>query len=212
MTHKSKHHKQDAKEIPVKPGKSAAREWGEAIIIAGLLAIFLRTFFFQIYKIPTTSMVPVLMPGDKIFVSKMHYGPRLPFINKRVWSMREPKRGEVVVFVPPQEAVKPWYVRKQYIKRLIGLPGDKVLIRQGNIYINGEIVLDAQIARNYYYNQGDYAKSGKDVVVPEGKYFFMGDNSISSLDSRFWGFANEEDIVGKAVFIWWPYKRIGMVE
>jgi len=212
MTHKSKHHKQDVKEPSVKPVKSAAREWGEAIIIAGLLAIFLRTFFFQIYKIPTTSMVPVLMPGDKIFVSKMHYGPRLPFINKRIPGLREPKRGEVVVFVPPQEAVKPWYVRKQYIKRLIGLPGDKVLIRQGNIYINGEIVLDPRIARNYYYNQGEFAQPGKEIVVPEGKYFFMGDNSISSLDSRFWGFADKQDIVGKAIFIWWPYKRIGMIE
>jgi len=217
MTHKSKHHKDDQKsgdKMPAKkPGvKSAAREWAEAIIIAGLLAVFLRTFFFQIYKIPTTSMVPVLMPGDKIFVSKVHYGPRLPFINTRIKGMRKPLRGEVVVFVPPQEAVKPWYIRKQYIKRLIGLPGDRVLIRQGNIYINGAIVLDAHMARNYYYNQGDFAKTGQEIVVPEGKYFFLGDNSISSLDSRFWGFADEKDIVGKAVFIWWPYKRIGMVE
>jgi signal peptidase I len=215
MTHKSKHHKNDhTTDEPVKkPGvKSVAREWGEAIVIAGALAIFLRTLFFQIYMIPTTSMAPILMPGDKIFVSKVHYGPRLPIVNIRIKGMRKPMRGEVVVFVPPPEAVKPWYIRKQYIKRLIGLPGDRVLIRQGNIYINGAIVLDTRVARNYYYNQGDYAKTGQEIVVPEGKYFFLGDNSISSLDSRFWGFADEKDIVGKAVFIWWPIKRIGMVE
>ncbi len=210
VTHKSKHHKFD--QPPVKAGKSALREWGEAIIIAGALAIFLRTFFFQIYKIPTTSMVTVLLPGDKIFVSKIHYGPRLPIVDWRIKGFAKPQRGEVVVFVPPQEAVKPWYIRKQFIKRLIGLPGDRVLIRQGNIYINGEMLLDPRISRHYYYNQGDYAQEGKELVVPPGKYFFLGDNSISSLDSRFWGFADERDLVGKAIFIWWPYNRIGMVE
>jgi signal peptidase I len=191
--------------------KSAVREWVEAIVIAAALAIFLRTFFFQIYKIPTTSMVPVLLPGDKIFVSKVHYGPKLPFGDWRIAGKHKPHRGEVVVFVPPQEAVKPWYVRKQYIKRLIGEPGDRVGIERGIIYINGKMLNDQRMARNYYYNQGDYGKEGKEIVVPEGKYFFMGDNSISSLDSRFWGFADEKNIVGKAIFIWWPAKRIGVI-
>jgi len=213
MTHKSKHHQaQRLSENPAKPQKSQAREWAEAIIIAAVLAIFLRTFFFQVYKIPTTSMVPVLMPGDKIFVSKVHYGPKLPIVNWRIPGKRKPQRGEVVVFVPPQESVRPWYVRKQYIKRLIGLPGDRVLIKQGNLYINGELMTDPRITRNYYYNQGVYGKDGKEVTVPEGNYFFMGDNSISSLDSRFWGFAKQEDIVGKAIFIWWPYKRIKVID
>lgn len=213
MTHKSKHHIRHETDIKVKPaGKSVVREWIEAIVIAAALAVFLRTFFFQIYKIPTTSMVPILTPGDKIFVSKMHYGPKIPFTDWRIPGKRKPLRGEVVVFVPPQEAVKPWYTRKQYIKRLIGLPGDHIKIAAGNIYVNGQIVTDSRIARNYYYNLGEYGKEGKEIIVPNKHYFFLGDNSISSLDSRFWGFADEDQIVGKAMFIWWPYNRIRGVE
>ncbi len=192
--------------------KSTLREWVESILIAAALAIFLRTFFFQIYKIPTTSMVPTLMPGDKIFVSKLIYGPKVPFTEWRIAGLRKPKRTEVIVFVPPQEKSKPLFKRKQYIKRLIGVAGDRILIKKGNIYVNGKEVVEPEIARNYYYNQGDYAAEGKETIVPEGKYFFLGDNSISSLDGRFWGFADEKDIIGKAIFIWWPMKRVTMIE
>lgn len=190
--------------------KSVLREWIEAAIIAGALAIFLRTFFFQIYKIPTTSMVPTLMPGDKIFVSKMVYGPRVPFTSLRFPGFRKPKKGDIVVFVPPQEKGKFW--PKRYVKRLIGLEGDRILIKDGNLYINGKIVVDPLIARNYYYNQGEYAPKGKEIIVPDGECFFLGDNSINSQDSRIWGFAQEDDIVGKAILIWWPPKRIGMID
>lgn len=186
--------------------KSALREWIESIIVAAALAIFVRTFFFQIYKIPTTSMVPTLMPGDKIFVSKVTYGPKVPFTPLRFPGLRKPSKAEVVVFVPPQDR------KKVYIKRLIGSAGDKISIKDGNIFINDKIFADPRVARNYYYNQGEYGKEAIDMVVPTGKYFFLGDNSISSLDSRFWGFADEKDIVGKAIFIWWPPKRVGMIE
>ncbi len=186
--------------------KGKVREWVESILIAAVLAIFLRTFFFQIYKIPTTSMVPTLMPGDKIFVSKLSYGPKIPFTDFRLPGFSEPKRSDIIVFIPPHDR------KKAYIKRLIGLDGDKITLRDGNVYVNGKIVVDPRIARNYYYNQGDYGKEGEVIVVPEGKYFFLGDNSISSLDGRFWGFVDKEDIVGKAIFIWWPPKRIEMVE
>ena len=188
--------------------KSVLREWIDAILIAAALAIFLRTFFFQIYKIPTTSMVPVLVPGDKIFVSKLTYGPKIPFTPLRIPGFRKPKRFDVVVFVPPIASER----NKAYIKRLIGLPGDKIELRDGNIYINGKIVVDPKIARNYYYNQGEYGIRGKEVIVPEGKYFFLGDNSISSKDGREWGFADEKDVIGKAVLTWWPLKRIAMLE
>lgn len=191
---------------------SLMKEWGEAIIIAGLLAIFLKTFFFQIYKIPTTSMVPTLKPQDKIFVSKITYGPNIPFSSWRIPGFRKPNRGDVIVFVPPHEVGKFWLVRKPYIKRLIGLEGEKVLIKDGNIYINGKIIVDPAIARNYYYNQGEYGGENEEITVPQGKYFFMGDNSMSSLDSRYWGFADEKDIIGKAILIWWPPKRAGMIE
>ena len=188
--------------------KSALREWIEAIVIAAALAIFLRTFFFQIYKIPTTSMVPVLVPGDKIFVSKLTYGPKIPFTPLRIPGFRKPKRFDIVVFVPPIASER----NKAYIKRLIGLPGDKVELRDGNIHINGEMVVNPKIARNYYYNQGKYGIRGKEIIVPEGKYFFLGDNSISSKDGREWGFADAKDIIGKAVLTWWPPKRIAMLE
>jgi len=188
--------------------KSALREWIDAIIIAAALAIFLRTFFFQIYKIPTTSMIPVLVPGDKIFVSKLTYGPKIPFTPLRIPGFRKPKRFDIVVFVPPIATER----NKAYIKRLIGLPGDKIRLRDGNIHINGKIVVDPKIARNYYYNQGEYGTRGKETIVPGGKYFFLGDNSISSKDGREWGFADEKDIIGKAVLTWWPLKRITMLE
>lgn len=197
---------ESAPEFKAKYEKSAAKEWAEAAVFALILAVFLRTFFFQIYKIPTTSMVPTLIPGDKIFVSRLVYGPKIPFTHWRLPGVHKPMAGEVVVFIPPNDR------QKDYIKRLIGLPGDRVLIKEGNIYINGKLVSDNRIARNYYYNQGDWGMPGKEIVVPPNKYFFMGDNSIASLDSRFWGFADADDIVGKAIFIWWPPKRIAMVD
>ncbi len=188
--------------------KSVLREWIEAILIAAALAIFLRTFFFQIYKIPTTSMVPVLIPGDKIFVSKLTYGPKIPFTPLRIPGFRKPKRFDIIVFVPPIATER----NKAYIKRLIGLPGDKIELKDGNIHINGKIVVDPKIASNYYYNQGEYGARGKKIIVPEGKYFFLGDNSISSKDGREWGFADAKDIIGKAILTWWPPKRIAMLE
>jgi signal peptidase I len=151
-------------------------------------------------------MVPTLMPGDKIFVSKLTYGPKIPFTPWRIRGFRLPQRGDVVVFVPPHDR------KKAYIKRLIGLGGERIILKSGNIYVNDKEIVDPKIARNFYHNQGDYGKEGKEIIVPNGKYFFLGDNSISSLDSRFWGFVDESDVVGKAIFIWWPPDRIAMVE
>lgn len=188
--------------------KSALREWIDAIIIAAALAIFLRTFFFQIYKIPTTSMVPVLIPGDKIFVSKLTYGPKIPFTSLRISGFRKPRRFDIVVFIPPIATER----NKAYIKRLIGLPGDKIVLKDGNIHINGKIAVDSRITRNDYYNQGRYGARDKEIVVPKNKYFLLGDNSLSSKDGREWGFVDEKDIIGKAVLTWWPPKRVTMLE
>jgi signal peptidase I len=185
--------------------KGKIRAWAESIIVAIALAVFVRTFFFQIYKIPTPSMVPTLMRGDKIFVSKLVYGPKVPFTSLRFPGFKRPQRGEVIVFIPPNDR------KKAYIKRLIGLEGERVLIKDGDIYINGKKITDARIARNLYCNQGDHGKENKETLVPAGKYFFLGDNSNSSLDSRWWGFVDEKDIIGKAIFIWWPPKRIGII-
>ncbi|MBU2101812.1 MAG: signal peptidase I, partial [Candidatus Omnitrophica bacterium] len=121
--------------------KQQCKEWTEAIVVAVALAVFVRTFFFQIYKIPTTSMVPTLMPGDKIFVSKLVYGPKIPFTSLRIHGFRKPLRGDVVVFVPPNDRTKP------YIKRLIGLPGERIVIKDGNLYVNDKPVVDPRIAQ-----------------------------------------------------------------
>ncbi|MCK4917153.1 MAG: signal peptidase I [Candidatus Omnitrophica bacterium] len=182
------------------------REWVEAFIVAAVIVTILRTFLFQIYKIPTKSMVPTLIPKDKIFVTKLLYGPKVPFTKLRIHGFRKPKRGEVVVFVPPHDR------KKVYIKRLVGLPGESVRIKDGNIYVDGKIVVDPGIAKNIYTNQGEYAEEGRLVFIPEGKYFFLGDNSRYSADSRFWGFVDEVDIVGKAIFIWWPFYRVKLIE
>jgi signal peptidase I len=190
--------------------KSVLREWIESIVIAAALAIFVRTFFFQIYKIPTQSMVPTLMPGDKIFVSKLVYGPKIPFTQLRLPGLNSPKRGEVIVFVPPHEKNRIFFKRKVYIKRLAGLPGDNLAIENGNLLVDGEVIIDPLIAKNHYANNGEYSKG--QINVPDDKYFFLGDNSNNSSDSRFWGFVDKNDIVGKAIFIWWPPRRIGIIE
>jgi signal peptidase I len=157
-------------------------------------------------------MVPVLKPKDKIFVTKLVYGPKLPFSKLRIPGFGKIKRGDVVVFVPPREVTRPWYKRRQFVKRLIGLPGERISIADGNIYINGEKIEDYRIDRNYYRSEfayGQYATEGSEVLVPQGKYFFLGDNSSQSQDSREWGWADQEWIVGKALFLWWPPKRVG---
>ncbi len=195
--------------------KGVIRAWVEAILFAGLAVIFLNTFFCQRYRIPTRSMESVLKPGDKIFVSKLTYGPKIPYTKWRIPGFGKLERGDVVVFVPPDEVPKIWLKRKQFVKRLIGLPGEKVRIAGGDIFINGKRIDDPRIVKNYYFNDlsyGKYATRGQSVVVPEGKYFFLGDNSSNSKDSRDWGYADSEWIVGKAIFIWWPIQRIGKIE
>jgi len=186
--------------------KSVWREWGESILIAFILAMFVRVFFFELYKIPTTSMVPTLVPGDRILVTKLIYGPRIPFIGWRIPGYRKIKRGEVLVFISPPEP------SKAYVKRVIGLPGDEVEIRRGNIYINGKPVSDPVISKDFYYNFGKYGEDGEVVTVPKNSYFVLGDNSASSRDSRFWGFVPFKSVLGKAVLIWWPVKRIALLK
>tara|TARA_B100000315_G_scaffold226172_1_gene232925 strand:- start:618 stop:1223 length:606 start_codon:yes stop_codon:yes gene_type:complete len=191
-----------------KTKKSNVREWVESFIIAAIIATIVRTLIFQNYRIPTSSMVPILKPGDRIFATRLTYGPKIPIINKRIPGFGKPQRGDVVVFVPPHEVKVHWFKRKQFIKRLVGLPGDKVLIKNGDIYINGELITDPRIKNVTYYNLGEFARAGREAIVPENKYFFLGDNSRNSVDSRYWGFADKEWIVAKALFIWLPFSRI----
>jgi signal peptidase I len=186
--------------------KSPLREWIESIIIAFILAMFIRTFFIQAFKIPTGSMRPTLMPGDRILVNKFIYGAKIPFTKFRLPKLRSPQRGEVIVFIYPKNP------RKDFIKRLIGLGGETIEIRDGQIYINDELVEDERILKRYYYNRGVFGAEGEKIKIPKGFYYVLGDNSSSSQDSRYWGFVPEENLIGKAFFIFWPPSRIGLIK
>ncbi len=183
--------------------KLIIKEWAESIIIALLLALFIRTFFIQAFKIPSGSMKPTLQEGDKIMVNKLLFGAKVPFTKYRLPALREPRRGDIIVFVYPEDR------KKDFIKRLVALGAETVEISNGNILINGEPAEDSpEILKVYYYNRGGYGREGGSIKVPEGNYFMLGDNSNSSRDSRYWGFVPEENIIGRAMFIWWPPWRI----
>jgi len=120
--------------------------------------------------------------------------------------LRSPQRGDVVVFIYPQDT------KKDFIKRIVALPGETVEIKNGIIYINDKPVSDEKLNNRYYYNRGDYGDIGKKIVVPEGHYFVLGDNSASSQDSRYWGFVPMDNLLGKAMLIYWPPNRIRLIK
>jgi len=174
--------------------KSVLREWIESIVIAFLLAMVIRTFLVQAFKIPI------------ILVNKFIYGAKAPFINLRLPGLRQPRRGDVVVFIYPQD------LKKDFIKRLVGLPQDKIAIKNGTLFVNGEPLTDPVFSQRFYYNRGDFAKDEEEIVVPQGNFFVLGDNSASSKDSRYWGFVPEENVIGKAILIYWPLQRIRIIK
>ena len=182
--------------------KSVLRDWVESIIIAFLLAMVIRTFVVQAFKIPTGSMRMTLQEGDLILVNKFIYGAKVPFLKAHLPKLRDPKRGDVVVFVYPEDK------KKDFIKRLVGLPGETVEIKGGSIYIDDKPA-DSQIFKQiYYYNRGDFAAEGQKITVPKDSYFVLGDNSVSSKDSRYWGFVPKDNLLGQAMVIYWPIRRI----
>ncbi|MCC6758452.1 MAG: signal peptidase I [Candidatus Omnitrophica bacterium] len=182
--------------------KAFIREWLEAIVVALIMAIAIRTFILQPFRIPSTSMVPTLVVGDRLMVNKLSYGAIVPLTTYRLPGFSKPKRGDIIVFRAPEDR------KKDFIKRLIGLSGEKVEIKFGDIYVNGQLVSDPVIKNIYYYNRGSYGEVNKSITVPAGYYFVLGDNSGSSSDSRFWGFVPQNDVIGKAEFIYWPPTRI----
>lgn len=175
--------------------KAIIREWVESVLIALVLALIVRTFIVQAYKIPTGSMQSTLLIGDKILV------------NKFIYRFREPKRGDIVVFRFPDNP------KKDFIKRLIAIGPEEVGIKDGNIYIDGKIVEEPDIIRQiYYYNDGDYGKEGAATKVEDDTFYVLGDNSSSSKDSRYWGFVPRKNLIGKAFLIYWPPRRMGIVK
>ena len=184
----------------------AIKDWAESIVIAIILALFIRTFVVQAFKIPSGSMIPTFQVGDRIFVNKFIYGARVPFFNMNLPAVRGPKRGDIIVFISPDTP------QKDFVKRLIAVGGEKVGIKDGRIMVNGRLIEEpASIRSVYYYNAGDYGKEGQTIEVPKDSYFVLGDNSGSSRDSRFWGFVPKKNMLGKVIFIYWPLYRMKVV-
>lgn len=182
-----------------------AREWIESIVVAALLALVIRTFLFQAFKIPSGSMRMTLLEGDRLMVNKLRYGPLVPFTKQRIPGFSKPKRGDIIVFIYPEDP------KRDFIKRLIAFGGETVEIRDGTIYIDDKPVDEPRIKDRYYYNAGSYAGEGEVVRVPEGQVFVLGDNSANSRDSRYWGFVPEDNIVGRAELLYWPFNRLRLL-
>ncbi len=184
--------------------RSAIKEWSEAIIIAILIALFIRTFVVQAFKIPSGSMKPTLKVGDHLLVNKFTYGVKLPFTRKTLVPIDDPERGEIVVFTYPVDRTK------DFIKRVVGVAGDTIEIRDKKIYLNNapyddghgvytdELIFPAAIQPRDNFGP---------VTVPAGHIFVMGDNRDQSYDSRFWGFVDLKDVLGKAFIIYWSWDK-----
>ncbi len=184
--------------------KSKVKEYVESIIIAILIALFIRTFIVCAYKIPSRSMVPTLLVGDHILVNKFVYGVKIPLLRRTIIPVSEPKRGEIAVFIFPNDR------SKDFIKRVIGVAGDKVEIKNKKIFINDQefkdpygTFSDSLILPKSMQPRDNFGP----VIVPEKSIFVMGDNRDESLDSRFWGFVNLKDVEGKAFIIYWSWNR-----
>lgn len=186
--------------------KSTAREWIESIVIAFILAMFIRTFIIELFKIPSGSMRMTLLEGDRILVSKLWYGPKIPLTKFRLPGFSSPKRGDVIVFIYPEDR------KRDFIKRLIALGGETVEIKDGVIYIDGKEIEDPSIKNIYYYSRGEYGGPHQKINVPKDSYFVLGDNSGSSRDSRYWGFVPKDLVIGKAELIYWPLYRMRFIK
>ncbi len=205
-----------------KQKRSFYKEWIEPFLIAAVVALFIRQFVVEAFKIPSGSMIPTLAIGDHLLVNKFVYGPRIPFADSRIFAWQEPKRGDIIVFKYPENE------DKNFIKRVVGLPGDKIEIKDGKLHINDELVsLSAEKDQGSVYPSYDKPKlyaeqlgtvnhqiqylrdqSGYNFgpkIVPKESVFVMGDNRDNSQDSRVWGFVKFNKILGKALIIYWSW-------
>ncbi len=219
-------------------------DWTAGLFPVILAVFLLRSFLFEPFKIPSGSMIPTLHIGDLILVNKYHFGIRLPVINKKIITINEPARGDVVVFRYPPDP------RVDYIKRVVGLPGDEVVYANKQLSINGQPVVRGALPEYYddesrrytqqwseklggaahrilidkeraafipatnafpYSDACNYSAEGVRCKVPAGHYFVMGDNRDNSMDSRFWGFVPDENLVGRAFFVWMNFSNLGRI-
>ncbi|MDH3999209.1 MAG: signal peptidase I [Desulfuromonadales bacterium] len=188
------------------PKKSQLRDWTEALIVAAVLALIIRTFLFQAFKIPSGSMEDTLLIGDHLLVNKFIYGTEVPFSDEPILKLRDPQRGDIIVFEYPEDRDKSYFQKKDFIKRVIGLPGDTVEVRRKNVYINGERYITEQaIYRDDNFIPGHPRDTMAQKKVPANSYFVMGDNRDNSSDSRFWGFVDRSEIKGAAFIKYWSW-------
>ena len=205
-----------------KKKKSLFREYLEAGIIALILALFIRAFVIQAFKIPSGSMKPTLLIGDHILVNKFIYGIKMPFVDRYIMPIKKPKRGDVVVFKWPRDE------RKDFIKRVVGIEGDTIEIKNDVLYVNGEKIKkeyvgkyrDDNIAvadkylelidKSQHYILDEYIKHENygPVIVPKNSIFVMGDNRDNSHDSRYWRFVSLNKLKGKAIIIYWSWPHL----
>ena len=189
--------------------KSTAREYFESICVAVILALFVRTFVVQAFKIPTGSMENNLLIGDHLLVNKFAYAPTATGIERAVLPIDPISRGDIIVFKYPEDP------ERDFIKRVIGLPGETVELRNKKVFIDGQPIDEPYV--QYLFTPSDEEgpfdfdvrmKYGP-VTVPEGQYFMMGDNRDNSQDSRYWGFLPQEYVKGKALFVYFSFGEEG---
>jgi signal peptidase I len=174
-------------------------EYLEALAVALVLAFVIRTFVVQAFKIPSGSMLDTLLIGDHLLVNKFLYGTRIPFTDKIILPLEDPQHGDVIVFEFPEDT------SKDFIKRIIGLPGDVLEMKDKVVYRNGEKLDEPYVKHTDPGLQARRDNFGP-ITVPPGKYFVMGDNRDESYDSRFWGFVDKDKIRGKAWVIYWSWE------
>lgn len=187
---------------PPKNKKGKLRENIEALVIAVLLALFIRAFVVQAFKIPSGSMQNTLLIGDQLLVNKFIYGIKLPFTNQTIIPVKDPQRGEIIVFKFPEDP------SKDFIKRVVAVGGDTVEIRNKVLYVNGlkqsdehTVHVDPRVFPREYQPRDNFGP----VTVPKGKLFVMGDNRDESNDSRYWGFVDLAAVRGRAILIYWSW-------
>ena len=189
--------------------KSTVREYFESIVVAVILALFIRTFVVQAFKIPTGSMENNLLIGDHLLVNKFAYAPTATGIERALLPIDLIGRGDIIVFKYPEDP------ERDFIKRVIGLPGETVELRNKKVFIDGQPIAEPYV--QYLFTPSDEEgpfdfdvrmKYGP-VTVPEGQYFMMGDNRDNSQDSRYWGFLPQEYVKGKALFVYFSFGEEG---
>ena len=184
--------------------KKFIKEYLEPIVIAVVIALFLRTFIIQAFKIPSSSMEPTLLVGDHLLVNKFIYGIKIPLTDIKLFQFKRPKRGDIIVFIYPRDR------SKDFIKRVIGTEGEKVEVIRNKIYINDKLIDDRW---GHYHEESNWMKYLQPiekfgpVLVPKDSLFVLGDNRDNSQDSRFWGFVNINAVRGEAFIIYFSWDR-----